>query len=182
MLSFSSDKYPEVNLLDHMVVQLLTFGGISILFFKVATSNTFYFDMISDIQKSDCKESQRLFTWLHQLLTFITIALSFLFSFSISLCVYVCIEHYYLHTKFFIWGHIAHHVGSQFPNQGSNPHPLQRKHGVFNHWTAKEVPKIFKFLNCALISYRHNSSSPLNSCVFISKKIKTFSYILQYSS
>ena len=28
------------------------------------------------------------------------------------------------------FGHVAHHVESQFPNQGSNPCPLQWKHGV----------------------------------------------------
>ena len=31
------------------------------------------------------------------------------------------------------------HVGSQFPDQGSNPHPL-RARLIFNHWTARKVP------------------------------------------
>ena len=30
-------------------------------------------------------------------------------------------------------------VGSQFPNQGSNPCPLRWKHRV-NHWATREVP------------------------------------------
>ena len=36
MFSFSLDKYPEVELLDHMVVLFLIFWGTSILFFIVA--------------------------------------------------------------------------------------------------------------------------------------------------
>ena len=38
---FSSDKYPEVGLLDHMVVLFLTFWGTSILFSVVAAWITF---------------------------------------------------------------------------------------------------------------------------------------------
>ena len=32
-------------------------------------------------------------------------------------------------------------AGSQFPNQGSNPHPLHWKCSL-NHWTAREVPTV----------------------------------------
>ena len=122
MLSFSSDKYPEVNLLDHMVVQLLTFWGISVLFSKVATSNTFYFDMISDIQKSDCKESQRLFTWLHQLLTFITIALSFLFFFCLPLCICVYRTLLFAYKIFYLGPHCTS-CGILVPQPGIKPTP-----------------------------------------------------------
>ena len=121
MLSFSSDKYPEVNLLDHLVVQFLTFWII--LFFKVATSNTFYFDMILVLQKSDYKESQRLFTWLHQLLTFITIALSFLFSFfGLPVCICVYRTLLFAYKFFYFWPHCTS-CGILVPQPGIKPTP-----------------------------------------------------------
>ena len=44
--------------------------------------------------------------------------------------------------------------------------------GVYGNAYEHEITAELPALNCVLISYRHNSSSPLNSCVFISKKIK----------
>ena len=41
--SFSSDKYPEVELLGHMVVLFLIFWGNSISFFRVANSADIYY-------------------------------------------------------------------------------------------------------------------------------------------
>ena len=35
------------------------------------------------------------------------------------------------------------HVGSWFPEQGSNPHLLQWKRGVLHPWTTREVPHFF---------------------------------------
>ena len=37
---------------------------------------------------------------------------------------------YFGHFFFFLFGHAVWHVGSEFPDQGSNPCPLQWKHGV----------------------------------------------------
>ena len=42
-LSFASDKYPEVELLDHMVVLFLIFWGTSIPFSKVANSANLHY-------------------------------------------------------------------------------------------------------------------------------------------
>ena len=107
MLSFSSDKYPEVNLLDHMVVQFLTFWGVSILFFKVATSNTFYFGMISDLQKSDYKEIQRLFVYPASPVIDIyhNCVIIFILSFSVSLCVCVYRTLLFAYKFFYFWTH-----------------------------------------------------------------------------
>ena len=45
------------------------------------------------------------------------------------------------------------HVGSQFPDRGSNPCPLHWKSRVFNHWISREVPKallvLYIFSVCA---------------------------------
>ena len=41
---------------------------------------------------------------------------------------------------FFFFGCGTHHMVSYFPRQGSNLGPLHWKHGVLNHWTAREVP------------------------------------------
>ena len=49
----------------------------------------------------------------------------------------------------------ARHVGSQFPDQGLNPHPLFGRPSL-NHWTTREVP-VCLFL--ILLSY-------LSSCPF----------------
>ena len=38
----------------------------------------------------------------------------------------------------FIFGHAPQHVGSQFPDQGSNLHPLHWKCRL-NHWTAMDA-------------------------------------------
>ena len=40
-------------------------------------------------------------------------------------------------------GHASRYVGSYFPDQGSNPHPLKWKYGVLTllNWTARKVPK-----------------------------------------
>ena len=40
----------------------------------------------------------------------------------------------------FFFGHTARHVGSQLPNQGSNPCPLALEAWSLNHWTTREVP------------------------------------------
>ena len=120
MLSFSSDKYPEVNLLDHLVVQFLTFWII--LFFKVATSNTFYFDILV-LQKSDYKESQRLFTWLHQLLTFITIAfIIFILFFGLPVCICVYRTLLFAYKFFYFWPHCTS-CGILVPQPGIKPTP-----------------------------------------------------------
>ena len=44
----------------------------------------------------------------------------------------------------FIYLLAVQNVGSQFPNQGLNPHSLHLKHRVLNHWPTREVP-IFLF-------------------------------------
>ena len=120
MLSFSSDKYPEVNLLDHMVVQFLTFWGV---FFKVATSNTFYFGMISDLQKSDYKEIQRLFIYPASPVIDIYHNCIIIFILFLSPSVYVCIEHYYLHINFFYFGPHCTSCGILVPQPGVKPTP-----------------------------------------------------------
>lgn len=44
-----------------------------------------------------------------------------------------------LHFIIIIVGGAVQHVGSQFPNQGSNLCPLQWKRGRLNHWTTTEA-------------------------------------------
>ena len=50
---------------------------------------------------------------------------------------------------FFFWLHCTAHVGSQFPNQGSNPHPLQWKHRVLTAGPPGKSPcqHLFFFFN-----------------------------------
>ena len=51
------------------------------------------------------------------------------------------------------------HVGSYFPDQGLNPHPLQWKHSL-NHWATRKVPEI-TFLN-ACFTPRYSIKPPMH--------------------
>ena len=42
----------------------------------------------------------------------------------------ICFFSFLFFLFFLLFGCIVRHMGSQFPNQGSNPHPLQWKHRV----------------------------------------------------
>ena len=51
---------------------------------------------------------------------------------------------YFLEIRIFFFfgrGRRGRHVGSQFPDQGSNLHPLHWKCGSPNHWTTGKVPE-----------------------------------------
>ena len=43
------------------------------------------------------------------------------------------------------FGCTAQHAGSQFPNQGSNPHPPAMEAWSLKHWTARDVPSFIPF-------------------------------------
>ena len=51
----------------------------------------------------------------------------------------------------FVFAYATRHVGSQFPNQGSNAHPLHWELGNLNHQTAREVLFVF-FYNANIIN------------------------------
>ena len=42
---------------------------------------------------------------------------------------------------------VLQHVGSQFPHQGFNLCSQAVEGQSLNHWTAREVPKLFQFVN-----------------------------------
>ena len=67
-------------------------------------------------------------------------------------------------TVFFFpqfFGHATQHARSQFPNQGLNLYPLQKKkkYRVQNHWTTREVPENSQTLR-AYISILHPALVP----------------------
>lgn len=43
----------------------------------------------------------------------------------------------------YFWPLCPQHMEPQFPNQGSDPYPLQWKHRVFNSWAVREVTSPF---------------------------------------
>ena len=57
---------------------------------------------------------------------FVTVLLLFFF-FSFKFCLFVCFL-------------VEEHVGSSFPDQGSNLYPLQE--GEVSHWTSRVVPQL----------------------------------------
>ena len=85
---------------------------------------------------------------------------------------------------FFFFGCTTRHAGSQFPNQGSNPSPLQWKRGVLTTGPPGKSP-VFAFLNNCILglfvtqpchSKKLNSTpdpafSPQSPCSFLKKML-----------
>ena len=78
---------------------------------------------------------------------------------------------------FFFFGCAAPHVGSQFPNQGSNPHPLQWKRRVPTTGPPGKSPGIFilngmKLLETVMLDHTaENEKFPNCFVSYISRKI-----------
>ena len=59
---------------------------------------------------------------------------------------YIFLNLYFIYYHFLkLFCHIMQHVGSQFPNQGSNPRPPAVEAQSLNYWTAREVPILLYF-------------------------------------
>ena len=65
---------------------------------------------------------------------------------------------------FSIWGagYTAEHVGSEFPNQGSNPRPLRWKHGVLTTGSPGKPP-VFLFYDFCSLAPRNDNFFVLNN-------------------
>ena len=54
--------------------------------------------------------------------------------------------------KFLVAAH-----GMEFPDQGLDSSPLHREHGIFSHWTTREVPIMWIFKLCSMDHQRRAS-------------------------